>query len=85
MVPDDVDQIAAALDLSLAEAVFGRSEDWTQYLWGRFEPQPEELLFHPLRGPSRLRDMAEAQAVVAIPEGETSVPAGKRVPAQWLM
>jgi len=73
------------MSVRMAEAVHGRSEDWTQYLWGRLELQPEGLLFHPLRGPSRLRDMAEAQAVVAIPEGETTIPAGKRVPAQWLM
>jgi len=43
------------------------------------------MRFHPLRGVSRLRDMAEAQAVVAIPEGVTTIPGGATVTAQWLM
>jgi molybdopterin molybdotransferase len=69
----------------MAAEVRGRSSDWTQYLFGRVEPQHATVLFRPLRGPSRLQDMAAAQAVVAIPEGRTVIPAGETVTAQWLL
>jgi len=73
------------LSVRMAEDVHGRSPDWTQYLFGRLEQREPWLLFHPLRGVSRLRDMAEAQAVAAIPEGVTTIPGGATVTAQWLM
>jgi molybdopterin molybdotransferase len=41
-------------------------------------------VFHLLRSRSRLQSMAEAQAVVAIPEGKTILPAGSVIAAQLL-
>jgi len=69
----------------MAEEVHGRSVDWTQYLFGRIERRESELLFHPLRSSSRLRSMAEAEAVAAIPEGEKWIAKGALVRAQWLL
>jgi molybdopterin molybdotransferase len=73
------------LSVRMAEDVHGRSSDWTQYLFGRVEQRGSRMLFHSLRGTSRLQDMAEAQAVVAIPEGITTIPVGATVTPQWLM
>jgi molybdopterin molybdotransferase len=68
----------------LARELTGRHADWTQFIFGRLEPGAELAVFHSLKAKSRLRSMAEAQAVVAIPEGETRLPAGSVVSAQRL-
>jgi molybdopterin molybdotransferase len=68
----------------LGEDLRGRSADWTQFFYGRIEQGDTGAVFHALRGESRLRDMAEAEAVVSIPEGETILPRGRTVMAQWL-
>lgn len=77
---------------SLPEAVVrldsdlvGRHAHWTQLVFGDLTPVRGDLpVFRPLRGASRLRSMAEARAVVAIPEGETVLRAGSAVAAQIL-
>ena len=58
--------------------------DWTQFTFGRLEQHGEIPLFVSLKGDSRLGSMAEAEAVVTIPEGRVSWPAGAIVPAQLL-
>ncbi len=58
--------------------------DWTQFIFGRLEQQEDFPLFVPLRGNSRLGSMAEADAVVTIPEGRLHWPAGSILPAQLL-
>lgn len=68
----------------LASDLTGRHADWTQFVFGVLETQKEMPLFHPLRKSSRLRSMAEAQAIAAIPEGKTHLPAGTVIPAQVL-
>ena len=68
----------------LASDLTGRHADWTQFFFGVLERQEEMPLFHPLRGSSRLRSMAEAQAIAAIPEGKTHLPAGTVIPAQLM-
>jgi len=62
----------------------GRHRDWTQFVFGTLERQSGRHVFHPLLTRSRLQSMAEAEAVVAIPEGETRLPAGTVVKAQIL-
>ena len=69
----------------LASDLSGRYADWTQYIFGRIENNGRGTFFHPIRASSRLQSMAEAQAVVAVPEGETLLPAGTLVVAQMLM
>ncbi|MGD8252014.1 MAG: molybdopterin molybdotransferase MoeA [Desulfobacterales bacterium] len=70
--------------LRLAENLAGRSRDWTQFRFGTIETDNGMPLFRPLGRGSRLQSMAEAQAVVAIPEGVTQFPAGTVVSAQML-
>jgi molybdopterin molybdotransferase len=72
------------LAVRLGDDLRGRSADWTQFLYGRIEQGDAGPVFHPLRGESRLRDMAEAEAVVSIPEGETLLSRDRIVMAQWL-
>ncbi len=60
--------------------------DWTQFIFGDLSKSNEvgPQIFHPLRSKSRLRSMAEAQVIVSIPEGETHIPAGSIIAAQYL-
>ncbi len=69
----------------LATELVGADLDWTQFFFGRLDPCQDIPLFVPLRGASRLGSMAGAQAIVAIPEGSTRLPAGSIVAAQALM
>jgi molybdopterin molybdotransferase len=62
----------------------GRGLDWTQFVYGTLSHGDVPPLFHSLKSKSRLRSMAEAQAVVAIPEGTAMLPAGAVVEAQIL-
>jgi molybdopterin molybdotransferase len=62
----------------------GRDAHWTQFIFGMIEKRPDLPVFHPLRGASRLKSMAEAEAVAAIPEGLTRIPAGTVIPVQVL-
>jgi molybdopterin molybdotransferase len=73
------------LNVRLACQLTGRFADWTQFIYGTLEPSPDLTIFHPLEGKSRLRSMAEAQAVAAIPEGQTVLPAGAVIQAQLLI
>ncbi len=75
-------------NVRLATELKGRYTDWTQFIYGtldsRSTPGDEYPVFNALKGKSRLRSMAEAQAVVAIAEGETELPEGSIVAAQLL-
>jgi molybdopterin molybdotransferase len=68
----------------LARELTGRYADWTQFVFGTLGAANGAPVFHPLVGGSRLRSMAEARAVVAIPEGATRLPARSLVTAQLL-
>lgn len=68
----------------LARAVTGKS-DWTQFIWGKLIRQPPfATSFLAIKGSSRLGNMAEADAVIAIPEGQDHLPEGARVEAQLI-
>jgi molybdopterin molybdotransferase len=71
-------------NVRLATELTGRHSDWTQFIFGTLERNHDAPVFRPLKGRSRLRSIAQAQAVVAIPEGETVLPAGSMVSAQLL-
>jgi len=70
------------VNVRLASTLTGRFADWTQFIYGTLETSSDLPVFHALNSKSRLRSMAEAQAVVAIPEGETVLPSGSAVAAQ---
>jgi len=72
-------------NVRLSSELRGRYADWTQFRYGTLEQGSDVPVFHYLKDKSRLRSMAEAQAVVAIPEGETVLPAGSIVEAQLLV
>ncbi|MGD9878051.1 molybdopterin molybdotransferase MoeA [Desulfococcus sp.] len=67
-----------------ASDLLGRHPRWTQFIFGMIETRSDLPVFYPLKGASRLQSMAEAEAVIAIPEGETVIPAGTVIPAQLL-
>ena len=71
-------------NVRLASELRGRYADWTQFRYGILQRGGDLPIFHHIQAKSRLRSMAEAQAVVAIPEGEIVLPAGKIVAAQLL-
>jgi molybdopterin molybdotransferase len=73
------------VNVRLTSQLSGRSADWTQFIYGTLERSADLPIFHALRSKSRLGSMAEAQAVVAIPEGTTMLPAGAVVAAQALV
>jgi len=75
----------ARINVRLATRLSGRTMDWTQFIYGTLEPSADLPVFHALKGNSRLRSMAEAQAVVAIPEGELELASGAVVAAQVLV
>ena len=59
---------------------------WTQFIYGRLTSGKAGTppLFSPLKEKSRLRSMAEATAVVAIPEGESLLAENSIISAQLL-
>jgi molybdopterin molybdotransferase len=68
----------------MVETVKGQT-DWTQFIHGRLELRDQTLVFIPTwKEASRLSSMADSNAVVMIPEGETQLMAGKQVIAQQM-
>ncbi len=69
--------------VKLAERLEGQ-RDWTQFIAGRFQKRGDEMLFCPLTMTSRLGSMAEAEGLLAIPEGIAHIPRGAMVSVQVL-
>jgi molybdopterin molybdotransferase len=69
--------------MRLAKAISGQV-DWTQCVHGRLEETTDIPLFHPLNPPSRLQMMSAADAIVKIPEGQSTIPQGQMVEGQVL-
>jgi molybdopterin molybdotransferase len=61
-----------------------RQIDWTEFVYGTLQDGGGHTIFNPLKLASRLKAMARAEGVVAIPEGVKSLPAGAIVAAQLL-
>jgi molybdopterin molybdotransferase len=71
------------------EQEVGGQVDWTQFIMGRLKRSGQEFIFYPQEvsqrsKSSRLMAMAEANGVLAIPEGTSRIPAGTMVPVTQL-
>ena len=62
----------------------GRERDWTHFFFGTLGEEEGFPVFHPLKSSSRLRDIAEAEAIACIPEGLERLLKGTVVPVQVL-
>jgi molybdopterin molybdotransferase len=67
----------------LSSAVTGE-RGWTEFIHARLQRRGGELWVSPARLKSRLRSMAEKDAVIIIPEGRDEVSAGETVDVQLL-
>ncbi|MDD4137637.1 MAG: molybdopterin molybdotransferase MoeA [Methanoregula sp.] len=68
----------------LAANLEGGERDWTRFFFGTLKEEEGFPVFYPLNGKSRLRDMAEAGAIAAIPEGQERLLKGAVIPVQVL-
>jgi molybdopterin molybdotransferase len=62
----------------LAKTVTGQN-DWTQFIFGRFETRSGTSYFCPLKYDSRLKSMAEAEGIISIAEGTSKISAEAEV------
>jgi len=62
----------------------GRQRDWTNFFFGRLEEGEGLPVFHPLKDSSRLRAIAEAEAIAGIPEDQGPLLKGSVVSVQLL-
>jgi molybdopterin molybdotransferase len=72
------------INARLGAGIRGRQQDWTDFFFGRLEEAEGMPVFHPLKGISRLRDIAEAEAIAAVPEGESNLSEGSVISVQVL-
>lgn len=62
----------------------GRQRDWTNFFFGKLEEEEGLPVFHPLQDSSRLRAIAEAEAIACIPEGQGPLSKGSVISVQVL-
>jgi molybdopterin molybdotransferase len=67
----------------LSDRVTGE-RGWTEFIHARLADSPAGLLAIPWRLPSRLKSMAEKQALIVIPEDREEIPAGEAIEVQVL-
>jgi molybdopterin molybdotransferase len=67
----------------LAETVSGE-KGWTEFIHARLEERGGALWVHPARLKSRLKSMAEKEALIVIPEERDAIPAGETIHVQRL-
>jgi molybdopterin molybdotransferase len=72
------------INARLAADLEGRTRDWTDFFFGRLEENEGFPVFHPLKGSSRLRDIAEAEAIASIPEEQEYLKKGSVISVQLL-
>ena len=72
------------IDAQLASDLEGRGRDWTHFFFGRLEEEDGFPVFHPLKGGSRLRAIAEAEAIASLPEGLDNLMGGSVISVQLL-
>jgi molybdopterin molybdotransferase len=68
----------------LAADLEGRERDWTRFFFGSLKEEEGLPVFHPLNSSSRLRDMAEAEAIASLPEGKERLLKGTVISVQLL-
>jgi molybdopterin molybdotransferase len=71
--------------VKLKKELTSRHMDWTHFVFGAFTAGIEHTYFEPLKLASRLKSMAGAEVVIAIPEGVKTLAAGTIIPAQLLV
>jgi molybdopterin biosynthesis enzyme len=67
----------------LSDRVTGE-RGWTEFIHARLEKTPTGLLAVPSRLKSRLKSMAEKEALIIIPEDCDEIPAGEAIEVQVL-
>ena len=67
----------------LSDRVTGE-RGWTEFIHARLEKRPDGLLAIPSRLQSRLKSMAEKDALIIIPEDRDEIPAGETIDVQLL-
>jgi len=67
----------------LSDRVTGE-RGWTEFIHARLEKRPDGLLAVPSRLQSRLKSMAEKDALIIIPEDRDEIPAGETIDVQLL-
>ncbi len=72
------------IPVTLGTTLETQHKKWTQFIFGTITNNQGKRLFQPLENASRLRSMAEAEAIVTITEGQTILPAGTDILAQLL-
>ena len=68
--------------VKIEKELISRHIDWTEFVYGQLILGEAHTLFKPLKLSSRLKSMAHAEGVIAVPEGVKSLPAGATVAAQ---
>ncbi len=71
------------IEARLTDTVTGDT-GWTEFVHARLEKHPAGLRVRPARVKSRLKSMAEKQALIVIPEEREEIPAGELVSVQLL-
>ena len=72
------------INARLATDLQGRQRDWTDFFFGTLEEEEGSPVFHPIQGSSRLRNIAEAEAIAAIPEEQEYLKKGSVISVQVL-
>jgi molybdopterin molybdotransferase len=72
------------INARLAADLEGRQRDWTDFFFGRLEEVEGFPVFHPLKDSSRLRVIAEAEAIASIPEEQEHLLKGSVISVQLL-
>jgi molybdopterin molybdotransferase len=70
------------INARLAADLEGRQPDWTHFFFGTLEEDEGFPVFRPLKGGSRLRAIAEAEAIASLPEGQDYLLEGSIVSVQ---
>jgi molybdopterin molybdotransferase len=71
------------VEARLTDGVTGET-GWTEFVHARLEKHPAGLRVRPARLKSRLKSMAEKQALIVIPEERGEIPAGELIAVQLL-
>ncbi len=72
------------INARLAADLVGGQREWTDFFFGRLEEGEEFPVFYPSKDNSRLRAIAEAEAIVSIPEEQEYLLKGSVISVQLL-
>jgi molybdopterin molybdotransferase len=74
-----------SMPVKLGDELTCRHIDWTEFVYGTLIPGDDYPIFKPLKLTSRLKSIATAEGVIAIPEGVKSISADAIITAQLLV